>query len=167
MSRVFLLLGSNKGDRCELLSQACNIIEERCGTITSRSSLYESEPWGFKADIWFLNQAVELSTDKDPYMLMLILLNIERELGRRRNGIKRGYASRTIDIDILYYDKLITTTPELILPHPRLQDRRFVLVPMCQIAPDLVHPLLKATQRELLEKCTDKSNVRLYKQPQT
>jgi len=161
MSKVYLLLGSNMGNRCELISQACDMINERCGTILSRSPLFESEPWGFKADIWFVNQAVELKTDKDPYLLMLILLNIERELGRRRNRIKKGYASRTIDIDMLYFDKLITTTPELILPHPRLHERRFVLEPLCCIAPELVHPVLKMTQQELLERCPDKSCVRL------
>lgn len=161
MSKVYLLLGSNMGDRCEILARACELIEERCGTIVSRSPLYESEPWGFDASIWFVNQAVELMTDANPYLLMLMLLNIERELGRRRNCIKRGYASRPIDIDMLYYDRLVTDTPDLVLPHPRLHERRFVLIPLCDIAPNWVHPVLKLTQRELLEKCEDKAEVRL------
>lgn len=161
MSKAYLLLGSNMGDRCALLSRACELINERCGTIVSQSPLFESVPWGFEADTWFVNQAVELETKLNPYLLLLMLLNIERELGRRRNGIKKGYASRTIDIDMLYYDNLITTSPDLILPHPRLQERRFVLLPMCWIAPDFVHPVLGVTQKELLEKCPDKSTVRI------
>ena len=161
MSKVYLLLGSNLGDKVALLAAARERIGESCGRVTAASPLYESEPWGFEADSWFVNQALELNTAINPYLLLLMLLNIERDLGRQRNGIKKGYASRHIDIDMLYYDDLVANTDDLILPHPRLQERRFVLLPLCDIAPELVHPVLGLTQRELLERCPDESIVRL------
>lgn len=152
------------GDKVALLAEARERIGAMCGSVTAASPLYESEPWGFDADSWFVNQALELTTAINPYLLLLMLLNIERDLGRRRNGMKKGYASRPIDIDILYYDDLVADTADLVLPHPRLQERRFVLLPLCDIAPELVHPVLGLTQRELLERCQDKAKVFLLQE---
>lgn len=161
MSKVYLLLGSNMGNRCEIVSKACAMIEARCGGIVFKSPFYESEPWGFEAQEWFVNQAVELSTDINPHRLLRMLLDIEYELGRRRPTGVAGYSSRPIDIDILYYGDLAIATDTLTVPHPRLQKRRFVLEPMCSIAPDMVHPLLGLTQSELLSQCPDASEVRI------
>lgn len=162
MSKVYLLLGSNMGNRCEIVSKACAMIEARCGDIVFKSPFYESEPWGFEAQEWFVNQAVELSTDINPHRLLRMLLDIEYELGRRRPTGVEGYSSRPIDIDILYYGDLAIATDTLTVPHPRLHQRRFVLVPMCSIAPDTVHSLLNLTQSELLAQCPDASEVRIY-----
>ncbi len=161
MSEVYLLMGSNMGSRCTVLSKACAMIEARCGTIASKSPFYESEPWGFETSEWFVNQAVCLFTDIDPHSLLHILLDTEYCLGRRRLAGAKGYSSRPVDIDILYYDQLVLSTECLTVPHPRLHLRRFVLEPMCSIAPALVHPLLGLTQTELLSQCGDKSEVRL------
>ena len=163
MSKVYLLLGSNMGNRCEIVLKACSMIEARCGDIVMKSPFYESEPWGFESKEWFVNQAVELSTDINPHRLLRILLDIEYELGRRRPIGVEGYSSRPIDIDMLYYGDLAIATNTLTVPHPRLQQRRFVLVPMCSIAPDIVHPLLGLTQSELLAQCPDASEVRILR----
>lgn len=164
MSRVYLLLGSNQGDRAALLAEACDRIGALCGSVTAMSRLYESEPWGFEAETWFVNQALELTTGINPHRLLLMLLDIERELGRRRSADAMGYASRPIDIDMLYYDDLVVDTANLVLPHPRIRERRFALLPMCDVAPDFVHPLSGLTQRELLERCQDNSKVLLLQE---
>lgn len=160
MSKAYLLLGSNQGDRAAILADAVGRIGAVCGRTTALSPLYESEPWGFEADTWFLNQAVELSTDINPHRLLHMLLHVEHDLGRRRDDTPKGYASRPIDIDMLYYDDLVADTRDLVVPHPRLHLRRFVLLPLCDIAPDLPHPILRLTQRQLLEKCFDTLKVR-------
>ena len=156
---VFILLGSNLGDRQLLVNQACKMIEEECGKIVSRSNLYESEPWGFKSEHWFLNLVVEINTSLSPDDLMKSLLAIEKELGRDRSIPHEGYVSRPMDLDILYYGNKVIDTQLVTAPHPRLQQRRFTLLPLCDIAPDFVHPVLKMTNRELLEKCDDSGKI--------
>ena len=153
---VFILLGSNLGDRQLLVNQACAMIEERCGKIVAKSRLYESEPWGFKSEHWFLNQVVVLDTEMSPDDLMDTLLAIEKELGRDRTTPHEGYVSRPIDLDILYWgEDLIVEKQHVIIPHPRLHKRRFTLLPLCDVAPDYVHPILKKTNRQLLDECDD------------
>ena len=159
---VFILLGSNLGDREMLVNQACKMIGERCGEIVDKSSLYESEPWGFQSEQWFLNQVVVMETALKPDELMSTLLSIEKELGRDRSVKHDGYVSRPIDLDILYFGDKIIETQIVTAPHPRLHQRRFTLLPLCEIAPDFVHPLLKITNTQILESCQDSGNVNIY-----
>ena len=161
MATYYVLFGSNMGDKEEIFANACLFINNRCGTIVRVSSAYESEPWGFEADVWFLNRVIVLETELAPEALLLELLDIERELGRVRRPEIEGYCSRTADLDILYYDDRVIDTPMLTVPHPRLHLRRFALVPMCELAPDLMHPVLLVTQTVLLEQCPDTGIVRL------
>lgn len=157
---VFILLGSNLGNRQLLVNQACKMIEERCGKIVAKSRLYESEPWGFKSEHWFLNQVVEINTSLTPDELMDTLLAIEKELGRDRSTPHEGYVSRPMDLDILYWnDDLIADNQHVIVPHPRLHLRRFTMLPLCDVAPDYVHPILKKTNRQLLDECEDYGKI--------
>ena len=159
---VFVLLGSNLGDRELLVNQACKMIGERCGTIVAKSRLYESEPWGFKSEHWFLNQVVKLETSLSPDALMQKLLEIEKELGRDRSVPHEGYVSRPMDLDILYFGNEIIDTQMVIAPHPRLHQRRFTLLPLCDIAPEFVHPVMKKTNLQLLDECQDAGKVNIY-----
>lgn len=159
----FILLGTNMGDRESLLESAIKHIGERCGDVIACSKIYETEPWGFKAENNFLNQVVKLETRLLPYELLKELLSIEAVLGRRRIEGVCGYQSRPMDLDILYYDDIIVDEVDLILPHPRLHLRRFSLLPLCDIASDFVHPLLRKTNMKLLEECEDVSAVTVIK----
>ena len=160
---VFVLLGSNLGDRELLVNQACKMMGEKCGEIVAKSRLYESEPWGFQAEHWFLNQVVEMKTSLSPDALMTELLAIEKELGRDRTTPHEGYVSRPMDLDILYWGRdLIVEKQHVIVPHPRLHQRRFTLLPLCDVAPDYVHPILKKTNRQLLDECQDTGIVKIF-----
>ena len=155
-----MLFGSNMGDKNKIFAQACLYINNRCGRVVQVSSAYESEPWGFDAKEWFLNRVIVVETELDPEALMQQLLDIEAELGRVRHPEIQGYTSRTADLDILYYGNRIVLTDSLTIPHPRLHQRRFALLPMCEVAPQLVHPAFSFTQTELLRRCHDFSEVR-------
>ena len=159
---VFVLLGSNLGDREHLVNQACEMMGERCGEIVAKSRLYESEPWGFQAEHWFLNQVVEMKTSLSPDVLMRQLLAIEKELGRDRTIPHEGYVSRPMDLDILYFGDKIIDTQMVKAPHPRLHQRRFTLLPLCDIAPNFVHPTLEKTNLQLLDECQDTGKVNIY-----
>ena len=160
---VFVLLGSNLGDREHIVNQACKMIGERCGKIVAESSLYESEPWGFQSEHWFLNQVVEVQTQLSPDEMMRQLLEIEKELGRDRSTPHEGYVSRPMDLDILYWgEDLLVESQHVIVPHPRLHQRRFTLLPLCDIAPDYVHPIMKKTNLQLLDECQDNGKVHIY-----
>ena len=159
---VFVLLGSNLGDRELLVNQASKMIGERCGKIVAKSRLYESEPWGFKSEHWFLNQVVKIETALSPDDLMKELLEIEKELGRDRSVPHEGYVSRPMDLDILYFGNEIIDTQMITAPHPRLHERRFTLLPLCDIAPDYVHPVMKKTNLQLLDDCQDVGKVHIY-----
>lgn len=161
MERCYILFGSNMGDKDAIFAQACLLINNRCGDIVEVSSAYESEPWGFEAEEWFLNQVIVVDTELDPEELLMQLLDIERELGRIRHPEIQGYASRTADLDILYYGDRVIHTDRLTVPHPRLHLRRFALVPMCEVEPELVHPVFGMTQSELMQRCPDDGIVRL------
>ena len=159
---VFVLLGSNLGDRELLVNQASKMIGERCGKIVAKSRLYESEPWGFKSEHWFLNQVVKVETALSPDDLMKELLEIEKELGRDRSVPHEGYVSRPMDLDILYFGNEINDTQMVTAPHPRLHERRFTLLPLCDVAPDFVHPVMKKTNLQLLDECQDAGKVNIY-----
>lgn len=160
MERCYILFGSNMGDSDQIFAQACLLINNRCGHVVQVSAAYESEPWGFEAERWFLNRVVVVETGLAPEALLQQLLDIERELGRVRHPEIEGYASRTADLDVLYYGDHVICIETLTVPHPRLHLRRFALVPMCEVAPDFVHPVLQLTQAELLQQCPDEGLVR-------
>ena len=153
---AYFSLGSNLGNRDEYLDHAIRLISERIGQIVKKSSVYETDPWGFNADVPFLNRVVEAETELTPEELIREILGIEQELGRVRGD---GYTSRTIDIDILFYGDQVVSTSDLKIPHPSIQDRRFVLVPLCEIAGRFIHPVLDTSISDLLEFCKDFGRV--------
>lgn len=153
---VYLLIGSNLGDRRKHLSDALWAIETKAGVIRGRSSIYETAAWGKRNQPAFYNQAVRISTFLRPAELLTQLQLIEKSFGRER---KEKWAERVIDIDILFYGDLVIDTPDLKIPHPELQLRRFALIPMAEIADDLIHPKLFQTIHELLKNCPDTLSV--------
>ncbi len=159
MNKAYLLTGANLGDRVASLEKAALLIEEHCGQINQSSSLYETAAWGMEDQPAFLNQAHEISTPLNARQLMRKILRMEKTLGRVR---KEKYGPRIIDIDILFFNDEIHEYPLLRLPHPELHKRRFVLEPMMEIAPQLVHPGLGKTITRLLEECTDPLPVIKY-----
>lgn len=163
METCYILFGSNMGDKGSIFDQACLYINNRCGQVLQVSSPYESEPWGFETEEWFLNRMIVIKTRMNPEDLLRQLLEIERELGRERHPENEGYVSRTADLDIIYYGDRIILTELLTIPHPRLHRRRFALLPMCEVAPDMVHPVLGLTQRDLLARCPDTLLVKKIK----
>jgi 2-amino-4-hydroxy-6-hydroxymethyldihydropteridine diphosphokinase len=154
---VYLSLGSNLGDRAAQINQALARLEEKGVRIVKRSSFYETGPLEFLDQGWFLNIAVEAETELTPSKLLKLVLDVEKELGRERI-IKSG--PRTIDIDILLFDATAVRGEELEIPHPRMTERKFVLVPMAEIAPELRHPISGLTMSELLAATKDQSQVR-------
>ncbi len=127
------------------------LCEQRIGIITAQSKLYTSKAWGFEHENLFYNQALAVQTIKNAHETLAECLAIETELGRTRSQ-SAGYQARVIDIDIEYFNSEIIETPTLHVPHPLLHKRKFALIPLCEILPDFVHPILGKTQREMLEK---------------
>jgi 2-amino-4-hydroxy-6-hydroxymethyldihydropteridine diphosphokinase len=159
MPDTFLLLGSNQGNREHFLNEASVQLSNRVGRITRKSSIYETAAWGLEDQAAFLNQVLKVSTILSPENILTQIHKIEKELGRERI-IKWG--SRVIDIDILYYDDLVVQSPGLVIPHPHLQERRFTLMPLAEIAPTYVHPVFRKTNQALLEECPDNLPVAIY-----
>ncbi|MEJ7681846.1 MAG: 2-amino-4-hydroxy-6-hydroxymethyldihydropteridine diphosphokinase [Segetibacter sp.] len=159
MNDVYLLTGGNMGDRLMNLQQAYYKIKKEAGTILKKSAVYETAAWGLTEQNAFLNQVLLVSTSLDAKKLLQTLLHIEQELGRKRIE-KMG--PRIIDIDILFYNNEIISTPDLTVPHPQIANRRFVLTPLNEIATGFVHPVLQKTIAELLEVCPDDLEVSKY-----
>ncbi len=157
MAIAYLSLGSNEGDRQALLRAALAEIGHTCGQLVRCSSLYETAPWGVADQPYFLNIAAAITTTLPPGELLECLKQVEKNLGRERTV---HWGQRTIDIDILFYDDLVIDQPDLSVPHPRLHERRFVLAPMAEIAPQLVHPTLHKTTSGLLEGNPDTLEVK-------
>ena len=157
MRTAYLLIGGNLGNRKENLSKAVSLINEQCGSLTSSSSIYETEAWGKTDQPAFLNQALEISTSLNARQLMRKVLKIEEEMGRVR---KEKLGPRIIDIDILLFENEIHDLRFLKIPHPEMQNRRFVLVPLAEIDSTLQHPVLKKSIAELLEECPDNLEVK-------
>jgi len=156
LHRVFLLLGSNLGDRALHIQHAMDAIQPRIGKTEKISSLYETEPWGVSDQPNYLNAAMIIHTSYSPQELLTLIKQIELEEGRTD---QKKYASRILDIDILFYNDLVLNSKDLIIPHPRLQDRRFALIPLNEIDSDFIHPVFKKSIAELLKECQDTLKV--------
>lgn len=161
MNIVFLGIGANLGDRDSSLKNAISGIGEHIGSVLKSSSIYETDAWGFETSNKFLNMVVEVETQLSPSGVLGAILMIEAHLGRIRS--EKQYSSRAIDIDILLYDDLIIDKKSLKVPHPLMHERQFVLVPLCEIAPELIHPILKKPISSLIELCPDKTKVEIYR----
>ncbi len=159
MNKVFLGLGGNLYEPAEMLEKARKLVELRCGSIQSTSSLYETEAWGMASEHRFLNQVIELHTNLGAEALMDHLLKIENELGRTRNF--EGYADRTIDLDVLFFNEEVIQKEKITVPHPRIAFRKFVLVPLCEIASEFVHPITGKTLGQMLEDCNDELEIKI------
>lgn len=156
MNTAFLLIGGNLGNRLQHLAKARSLIHQRCGNIIKTSSLYETAAWGELQQAAFLNQVLMIHTLLSARGLLTCLLTAEQKMGRVR---KQKSGPRTIDIDLLFFNDAKIEAPGLEVPHPRLHQRRFVLEPMNEIAPDLVHPVLNKTISQLLGDCKDELAV--------
>jgi 2-amino-4-hydroxy-6-hydroxymethyldihydropteridine diphosphokinase len=159
MAIVFLSLGSNQGDRLGSLVSATKLIDYQVGKLLDFSEIVETEPWGFNAETNFYNQVLVVETKLSAQQVLKTVLEIEKTLGRVRQG--SVYSSRSIDIDILFYDDAVIEENELKVPHPLLHKRRFVLQPLFSIAPFMVHPILKETIGRLLAQTDDKSPLNI------
>jgi 2-amino-4-hydroxy-6-hydroxymethyldihydropteridine diphosphokinase len=157
--KCYLLLGSNQGNRVDTLDKALREIRRKIGPVEKYSSLYETEAWGFESENAFLNRVAVVSTALTALEVLKTVLEIETGLGRVRH-VSDGYVSRIIDIDILFFDNEIIDLPELKIPHPKLHLRMFTLVPLTEICPEKVHPVLGKTVSELRAGCKDELSVR-------
>ncbi len=159
-NKVYLLLGSNIEPRYNYIKQAEERIAKYIGKILQSSSIYESEAIGFEAETNFLNKVILIETKFTALNILSNIHIIENKLGRVRNTL--GYTSRTLDIDILYFNDDIINSDLLTVPHARLHERRFTLLPLTEIAPDFINPALKLTNKKLFEICSDNSNVSTF-----
>ncbi len=153
---AYLLIGTNLGDRKAHLLDACDKIKSRVGSIKKISKLYETNAWGKTEQPDFLNQAVLVQTELTAHELLKAVLDIEAEMGRKR---EEKWDARTIDIDILLYNNDLINTPDLIIPHPHLHERNFTLIPLMDIAAEVIHPILNTTIEELYFDCHDTLDV--------
>lgn len=159
MNKVYLLTGGNTGNRTENLAQAQQWIAKMVGQVLRCSALYETAAWGNTEQAPFLNQVLVVATELDAPALMQTLLQIEQKMGRART-VKN--APRNIDIDILFFNKVVHETPSLTIPHPQIQHRRFVLTPLNELSPGYVHPVLQKTVHQLLLQCSDGLDVKKF-----
>jgi 2-amino-4-hydroxy-6-hydroxymethyldihydropteridine diphosphokinase len=159
MNITYLSLGSNEGNRMQWMQRAMDMLSENSGKIIKKSSVYETAAWGLGGQPDFLNMALEMETNQTPANLLTEIHGIEKLLGRQRE-IKWG--QRTLDIDILLYNDEIIELPGLTIPHLYLQERRFTLMPLAEIAPDYIHPVLHKSIIQLLADCKDELEVRIF-----
>lgn len=157
MNGIYLLLGSNLGDRLDNLRTATKLLQQEQIKVLNESSIYETEPWGPKDQPWFLNIILQIESTFSPEELLAICLETEKYMGRIR---EEKWGPRLIDIDILYFNDTALETGDLQIPHPGIPDRKFTLIPMCELSPDEIHPINKQTQLEMLSKCTDELDCR-------
>ena len=155
MATVYIGIGSNLGDRQKNCLRAIELLQKRGIVVTKQSSLYETEPWGYKDQPQFINMAIEGETEFNPKELLMVLKNIESEIGREES---LRWGPRKVDLDILLFDTIILTEDSLEIPHPLLHKRDFVLKPLCEIASDIHHPLLKMSISDLLQQLFKKSH---------
>jgi len=161
MNTTYLIFGSNLGDRLKLIEEATQLVEKNIGAISKKSSMYDTEPWGFVHKNTFLNQVICVETNLTPHGLLGATKKIESSLGRIREKVQEvQYTARTIDIDILLYNDWVIKTDDLQIPHTRMAERRFVLEPLTEIAANLEHPVLKKKILQLLDECKDEMKVR-------
>jgi len=158
MHTVFIGLGGNIGDKPENFKRAHTLINERLGQIQLESSIYETPPWGFHSEHFFWNQVVQIETKLEAEELLWHMKELEDKFGVKSKDER--YTNREMDLDILYFDEVYLEDKELIIPHPRIHERKFVLVPLVEIAPDYKHPLRRLTNLQMLENCRDKSIIR-------
>ena len=149
------------GSRQKYLDQASDFIEKRIGSIVQSSSVYETEPWGFTNSVFFLNKVVCLDSSPEPEILLKNLMQIEKDMGRKRAGLQ--YVSRRIDLDIVFYEDMIVKSRGLEIPHPRLHLRKFTLIPLNELFQDFIHPELGKTMKELLDVCDDTLAVKKFR----
>lgn len=162
MPIAYLCLGSNIEDRVSYIQQATNLlVETKLVNLIRSSTLYETEPWGNKDQSWFLNAVIEVKTALEPKELLELCLNVEYKLGRDRNS-EEQWGARKIDIDILFYGDLIYEDTNLVIPHKRLHERAFVLVPLLELIPDYIHPKYKKSLIDLHESLDAPEDVYLY-----
>jgi len=151
MAEVYLGLGTNLGDKENNLNMAMDEIRKRVGEITSLSAFYTTEPWGFDSLNSFLNAVCKVNTALSPSETLSVTQAIEKDLGRLKKSVGGQYSDRLIDIDILLYDDLVLNTSDLVIPHPLMHQRTFVMEPVTEIAPELVHPMLHRSMKEILK----------------
>ena len=160
MARVCLSLGSNLGPRETYLRKALQALDKELGSLVKCSSFYETLPWGFSSDSLFLNAAACYDTLLSPEEVLAVTQQIEKSLGRKEKSRQGQYADRCIDIDILLYDDRVMQTPDMILPHPHMAERMFVLEPLAEIMPHMLHPQLRKTIFQLKEELAERSERR-------
>lgn len=152
MTDLYIGLGSNLGDRRASLQTAVDMVQDRVGRVSALSSFYETEPWGFESDNLFMNAAARVETELTAEEALAVTQEIEREMGRMAKSSGGVYSDRPIDIDLLMYGSVQMNTPRLVLPHPLMHERLFVMQPLAEIAPDVVHPVLGITMSEIFSK---------------
>ncbi len=162
MSIAYLLLGTNLGNKEDNLRQAVKLLK-KTGRLKKHSAIYETEPWGFSDERNFFNMALSLETELNPFELIAEILKIEMSIGRKRQS--KQWVAREIDIDIIFYDDLIIKEENLTIPHPHAKNRKFVLVPLKEIAGDFIHPVDGKSISELLKECPDESDVEMLGEP--
>ncbi|MDD2983754.1 MAG: 2-amino-4-hydroxy-6-hydroxymethyldihydropteridine diphosphokinase [Crocinitomicaceae bacterium] len=159
MAIIYIGIGSNEGDRLSIFQDALLQLKRNLGIFMHNSSIYETEPWGFESSASFYNAVLQFETEHGPLEVLNILQFIEKQAGRKRSE-EAVYENRTLDLDLLYYDDQQIDEANLIVPHPKISERNFVLLPLAEINPDWIDPKHEKTIQELIEVTEDKSEVK-------